>query len=110
MKGFLPCYMANGGGLASAAKLWPVYPGRSAARSSCEAVRCRAGAQLATRKAGSRFCEAALRKSYALHRARDTNGYSLYAVLNPPQCRPCTRIGTSISRIMMVLPLPMSRA
>ena len=35
---------------------------------------------------------------------------SLYAVLNPPQWRPLTRIGTSISRIMMVLPLPMSRA
>jgi hypothetical protein len=37
-------------------------------------------------------------------------GHSLYAVRNPPQCRPLTRIGTSISRIMMVLPLPMSRA
>ena len=35
---------------------------------------------------------------------------SLYAVRKPPQCRPLTRIGTSISRIMMVLPLPMSRA
>ena len=35
---------------------------------------------------------------------------SLYAVRNPPQWRPLTRIGTSISRIMMVLPLPMSRA
>ena len=36
--------------------------------------------------------------------------HSLYAVRKPPQCRPLTRIGTSISRIMMVLPLPMSRA
>ena len=35
---------------------------------------------------------------------------SLYAVRKPPQWRPLTRIGTSISRIMTVLPLPMSRA
>src|SRR3954463_3943495 len=41
------------------------------------AVRCRAGAQLARTKAGSRFCEAALRKSCALHRARDTGSGSL---------------------------------
>jgi hypothetical protein len=31
------------------------------------------GPGLLTRKAGSRFCEAALRKGCALHRARDTN-------------------------------------
>ena len=37
-------------------------------------------------------------------------GHSLYAVRKPPQWRPLTRIGTSISRIMTVLPLPMSRA
>ena len=37
-------------------------------------------------------------------------GYSLYAVRKPPQWRPLTRIGTSISRIITVLPLPMSRA
>jgi len=38
------------------------------------AVRCRAGAPVTccTKKPGSRFCEAALRKGYALHRARDT--------------------------------------
>jgi hypothetical protein len=36
--------------------------------------------------------------------------HSLYAVRKPPQCRPLTRIGTSISRIITVLPLPMSRA
>ncbi|MFL6813893.1 MAG: IS30 family transposase [Bradyrhizobium sp.] len=49
----------------------------------------------------------------AIH-ATTKEGYytrqSLYAVRNPPQCRPLIRIGTSISRIMMVLPLPMSRA
>ena len=38
------------------------------------------------------------------------SGHSLYAVRKPPQWRPLTRIGTSISRIMTVLPLPMSRA
>src|SRR5207237_4784734 len=37
-------------------------------------------------------------------------GHSLYAVRKAPQWRPLTRIGTSISRIMTVLPLPMSRA
>jgi hypothetical protein len=37
-------------------------------------------------------------------------GYSRYAVRNPPQCLPRTRTGTSISRIITVLPLPMSRA
>ena len=37
-------------------------------------------------------------------------GHSLYAVRKPPQWRPLTRIGTSISRIITVLPLPMSRA
>jgi len=44
------------------------------ARSPCEAVRCRAGVPVTCnqKKAGSRFCEAALRKGYALHRARDT--------------------------------------
>src|SRR5437588_1438395 len=47
-------------------------PGRSAARSSCEAVRCRAGALRPGVRYASRFCEAALRKSYALHRARET--------------------------------------
>jgi hypothetical protein len=31
------------------------------------------GSSLLRKKAGSRFCEAALRKSCALHRARDTN-------------------------------------
>jgi len=37
-------------------------------------VRCRAGAPVTycSKKPGSRFCEAALRKGYALHRARDT--------------------------------------
>jgi hypothetical protein len=50
------------------------FPGRSAARSPCEAVRCRAGVPVTcdSKKPGSRFCEAALRKSYAPHRARDT--------------------------------------
>src|SRR3954469_12116172 len=39
------------------------------------AERCAAepGPRLLKRKPGSRFCEAALRKSCALHRARDTN-------------------------------------
>ena len=45
------------------------------------------------------------RSGMASHR-----GHSLYAVRKPPQWRPLTRIGTSISRIMTVLPLPMSRA
>ena len=36
--------------------------------------------------------------------------HSLYAVRKPPQWRPLTRTGTSISRIITVLPLPMSRA
>ena len=40
----------------------------------------------------------------------DIIGYSLYAVRKPPQWRPLTRTGTSISRIITVLPLPMSRA
>jgi hypothetical protein len=31
------------------------------------------GPSLLVRKAGARFCEAALRKGCALHRARDTN-------------------------------------
>jgi hypothetical protein len=31
---------------------------------------------------------------------------SLYAVLKPPQWRPLTRTGTSISRIITILPLP----
>ena len=59
------------------------FPGRSAARRTCGAVRCRAGAPVTcySKKPGSRFCEAALRKSHsasktrvnalmALHRAR----------------------------------------
>ena len=51
-------------------------PGRSAARSTS-----RSGALLSRgrnelrRLVRSRFCEAALRKSYALHRARDTVPY-----------------------------------
>src|SRR4051812_25255527 len=38
------------------------FPGRSAARSPCEAVRCRAGVPVTcgSKKPGSRFCEAAL--------------------------------------------------
>ena len=40
----------------------------------------------------------------------DAADYSLYAVRKPPQCRPLTRTGTSISRIITILPLPMSRA
>src|ERR1700752_111659 len=35
--------------------------------------------------------------------------HSLYAVRKPPQCLPNTRTGASISRIMMTMPLPMSR-
>ena len=35
---------------------------------------------------------------------------SRYAVRKPPQCLPRTRTGTSISRIITVTPLPMSRA
>jgi hypothetical protein len=31
------------------------------------------------------------------------------AVRKPPPCSPKTRIGASISRIMMMTPLPMSR-
>jgi cell division protein ZapA len=49
-------------------------PGRSAALLRCAAE---PGPRLLERKeAGSRFCEAALRKSYALHRARDTRTHS----------------------------------
>ena len=40
------------------AELDGTCPGRSAARSPCVAVRCRAGAQLAKKETGSRFCEA----------------------------------------------------
>ena len=47
-------------------------PGRSAAWSICGTVRCRAGVPVACdqKKPGSRFCEAALRKSYAIARRR----------------------------------------
>jgi hypothetical protein len=43
-------------------------------------------------------------------RGKKEPNYSLYAVRNPPQCLPCARTGTSISRIITSLPLPMSRA
>ena len=74
-------------------------PGRSAARRPSRRVRCRAGAPVTcdSKKPGSRFCEAALRKCYALHRARDTiaagndenqKGIQLNRMTNPASIKP----------------------
>ena len=58
------CPLSEGCGLACS--------GRSAACSTCGTVRCRAGAPVcrATAEPGSRFCEAALRKSYSASKTR----------------------------------------
>ena len=58
------------------------------------------------RNPGSRFCEAALRKSYALHRARDTGVVPRRALL------PCSRRNSrpsAVSRIITSRPLACSR-
>jgi hypothetical protein len=51
------------------------------------AVRCRAGAPVTcySKQPGSRFCEAALRKGCALHRARETRAVHRHSACDNPR-------------------------